>query len=572
MDKKELEDFKKRLENSEFNNLEEDIRVSKEESVQKVAKHAPIDYNDDDGGDNKKNTIIIGLVIFIVILLIIIAFFVFGGKKSENSSNSDSNSSNTENQNSENKENNEKDDKEEKDTKVDEDKYDLATGSIYFNKYMYVTSKDKEKKVIATLDGNILLQTKSTWRIFEGKDNSLYVVNLNYKETGTVDIKKIKDNIVTDLFKEKGNGLLLGAETENLVGVYKQDTNKDTLYIFEGTSYNTIDLENHAAYVNNNASKDNKYVYNNKYIITFDKMSQEDFEDYGIYDLKAKKQVVKGSYDGIIFLHDDIFAAIKKDKTGIIDTNDKVLLDFKNEVVTYSNGLYFIGNNNKLEIYDNNLKNLNQTIDVPSLNKYNYSVCCGSINPFDLTAYKNNVIVRIGTLPGAASEYIAVEKNGTKHSLGKGYIKFINNNIVTSTETDTNVRIYNEALNVIGVIDIGEKSINLANSFIFLNNTLVINRNKIYDINANRSKGTTSWYKRISQEFEVKIDFKGETGTVTISRHEEILQKIENVSVNAFLEADNNGISITKEYFIYNADGIAVIKRNEQDVIEQSKR
>ena len=567
MDKKELEELKKRLENSEFNNLEEDIRVNEEEKM--IKKEIKKETNNNDNDDDKKNAIIIGLVIFIVILLAIIGFFVFGGNKNENNSNGNE-SSNSEN--SENTENGEKEDEKDKDTKIDEDKYDFTEGIIFFNKYIYVTSKDKEKKVIADLEGNIILQTKSSWRIFEGSDKSLYVVDLNYKETGTFDIKMIKDNKVTDLLKEKGNGLLLGFEKENLIGVYKQETDKDTLYVLEGTSYNTITLDNHAAYINNNAAKDNKYVYNNKYIITFDKMSQEDFENYGIYDIKAKKQLVKGSYDGIVFLHDDIFVAIKKDKSGIIDINDKELFELKNEVITYSNGLYFIGNNNKIEIYDSNLKSLNQTIDVPNLNKYNYSVCCGSINPFDLIVYKDKVIVRIGNLPGAASEYIAVEKNGTKHPLGKGYIKFINNSLVTSTEQDTNVRIYNETLNITGVIDIGEKAINLTNSFIFLNNTLVINRNKIYDINANKSKGTTSWYKRTSQEFEVRIDFKGETGTVTISRHEEVLKKLENISVNAFLEAENNGITITKEYFIYNADGIAIIKRNEQDVIEQSKR
>ena len=52
------------------------------------------------------------------------------------------------------------------------------------------------------------------------------------------------------------------------------------------------------------------------------KISQEKYEDYGIYDIKAQKQVLKGTYEDIDYLHDDIFSAEKNNKSGIIDVNN----------------------------------------------------------------------------------------------------------------------------------------------------------------------------------------------------------------------------------------------------------
>ncbi len=567
MDKKEFEDLKKRIREAEFNNYEEDERITNERDNKDVNKENNY-IQKNNNKDKQKNTIIYVLSALVVVLLIIVFIFVTTGKTENN--NEDEKTIN-ENQQDDEK-NEEKDEKKDEDeTKIDENDYDFSTGTVYLNSYVIVTSKNKDKKVITDLEGNIILKTTSSWKIFEGQ-KCLYVVDLNYKETGNINIKMIKDNKANDILNEKGNGLLLENDNNTLIGAYKQDSKNDILYILNNDKYDTIALDNYAAYVNNNSAKDHKYIYSGRYIITFDKMGQEEFEKYGIYDLKNKKQLTNGSYDRIEFLHDDVFVAVKNDKSGVISAENKVLYELKNELISYSNGLYFVGNNNKLQVLDNNFKSINLEIEVPNLSKFNYSICCGNINPFDLTPYKNSVILRIGYLPNATSEYIAINKNGTKIDLGKGYIGFANGILVVSNENDSNIRMYDETFNVTHTIDVGNKAIKLDNIYIYLNNTLVINRAKIYDLSKNISKGTTSWYRRTSQEFEVRIDFKGETGTVSVSRNNNIVKKIDNVSVNDFLEANNNGITITKNYLIYNADGVIIVKRDEKDVLEQEKR
>ena len=551
MDKKEIEELKKRLENAEFNNLEEDIKVSKEENNNKNKK----DNDFKDINDNKKNMIIIILGVCVFILLVVVLFFLLSGGKEDNKENS-----NNENSNSENNSNN----NDETAKIIKEEDFNYSSAKLYFNKYIYVRSKDEEKKVITDLDGNILIETKDSWKIYEGNEKDIYLVSSN--DNNVFKIQRIKDNLIHEVFNDKADGLLIGKENNNLIGVYKKDNNYDTLYLIDGNSTNTTNLDSFGAFAN--SKKEVKYIYNNKYIITYNNKAQKEYDVYGIYDIKAKKQLVNETYDKIEFLHDDIFTAEKNDKYGIIDINNKVLLDYKYDLVVYSNGLYFAGLNNKLKIFDSNLNDLNKDITVTNLNKYVYNPSTGTTNPFDLINYKNYVIVRIGNLPDTVSQYIAVDKTGNITELGTGYIGFAGQYLILSRNDDTNIYMYDEGLNIAHKIDIGEKAIKLDKVNIFLNNTLAINGSKIYNINDGSSKGTTNWYRRESQEYNVKIDFKGDNGTITVSSNEVELKKLEGVSLDAFLKAENNGITITKDYFIYNAGGVIVLKRVEQEKTE----
>ena len=544
MEKKDLEDLKERLENAEFNNYEEDLKVTNEE------KKDPVNKKDNDffeEKDKKKNMIIYALVALVIILLIIVLFFLLSGKNDNNNS-TDNSSSNSNSNSSENNSNNNN----ETPKKIKEEDYNYSNGSVYYNRYVYVESKDKEKAVITDLEGNIITEVSNS-KIYEGPENSIYLVNQNYKNDGNFDIKRIKDNIVHNIFKENATGLLIGKEKNNLLGVYKQNKDDETIYLFNGNEYSTINLDNYFDISNKSNDRENKYIYNNKYIITFDKISQEKYEDYGIYDIKAQKQVLKGTYEDIDYLHDDIFSAEKNNKSGIIDVNNKTLLNFNYDSIAYANGLYFVSSKDKISIYDANYNTLNKEILLQNSNQ------------FELITFKDYVIVRNGNLPNEISDYIAVDKLGNTIPLGKGYIGFLGNYLVKSSADDTFIYMYDGALNQAHKINVGEKAINLNNINLFLNNTLVINNKNLYNLENDSSKGTTNWYRRVSEEFDVRIDFKGDKGKVTVKSNEIVLKELDDVSVDAFLKADNNGIKITKDYFIYNADGVIIIKRVPQN-------
>ncbi len=532
------EELKKRLSRVEFNNYEEDLEVNKEENEKAIYEVK----------DKKKNVVIIILIACVIVLLLIILFFlILGNKKNDNSNSNESNSnSNTENKNDDNSNSNENDAVK----VIDEINYDYSKGNIFFNKYIYVPSKDNKKIAVTDLDGNVILDVDSSFDIFSGLDNSLYAVNLSNKSNENITVKKIKDNKSSNIFSGSVSGALISNENGNILGVYKEDKNNDDLYIFNSTSYDTIKLDSYGAYSDSSSKKESKMIYNGKYYITYNSKN----DSYGVYDIKEKKQLISNSYENIKYLHDDVFSVVKNGDSGVINKDNKILLKIDNDVVDYNNGLYFAQYNGKIHVLDANFNDLNSKIEISSSKK------------FDLISFKDNVVIKIGTNTNELSEYIAVDKKGNTISLGKGNIAFVGGYLVVSTEDDTFINMYDSSLTSKHKINVGEKAIKLDSCYDFLGNILVINRKNLYNLSNDTSKGTTSWYRRTSQEFEVRIDFKGEYGTVTILHNGEELKKLENVSVDEFLKAKNNGITIVKNYFIYNAGGIIVLKRPETDI------
>ena len=540
------EDLKRKMAETEFNNTKEDIEVTNEEKEKDVYQKK----------DEKKNRIIIYLGICIAILVIVLLIVLFSGNKSNNEKtdtkeNSNEQTTKTDNNKKENDDNNTTS------KYIDEKIYNYADAKVLYNKYIVIKSHDNNKIAVADLDGNVIFETKSSWNIISAPDKSLYAYN---RDTNEVTIKKIKDDKVTNIFSGKATSLLV--ENKNLIGAFKENEKNDTLYIINGDSYETIDLEqdNYGAYTYNLAQDQEKNIYNSKYLITYSKKS----DSYGLYDIKAKKQLIKNTYDKLVHLHDDIYVAEKNDKAGIINKDNKELLSFKYKFITYENGLYFAGQNNNLEILDSNFKDLNAKIQVQDLNRFTYYPCCGSVNPFSTMTFKNNVIIKMSDESNTNTEYVAVDKKGNITPLGKGNGGFVGSYFVKSNPDNNFIELYDENMTVKHKIDVGKKNIPLDNINIYLTNTLVIDNRNLYDLTKDTSKGTTSWYRRTSKDFEVRIDFKGPTGTVTISNNGEVLKKLENVNVYEFLKTENNGITITKNYFIYNAGGVAVIKMPEE--------
>ncbi len=550
MDKKEEElkrlleeDLKRKMEGTEFNNSKEDMDVSKEEQEKSIYEEK----------DKKKNTIIIALVVCVVILLVALLLFLISGKS--NSKDNDTKENETkqdnkeENQNqNQNVENNEGNDNVGK--LIKEEDFDYSKAKVYFNKYIAVVSNDEKRLDITDLDGTIIMEVTPSYGLYEGSNNVLYIVDLANKGNSSFSVKTIKDNISNNLFTGDVTGLLLENVKNGLAGVYKESSNGDIVYLFNNNNYDKIELESNITYSNNSTKEKNKYIYNGRYFITYDNKSDK----YGLYDVKENKVIIKNSYEEIKYLHDSIFSATSNGNVGVIDKDNKVLLKIDNDSVNYSNGLYFIGNSGVLQVYDKNLKNLNTKINVSNLNNV------------ELIPFYENVVLKINSNNSNLANYIVVDKNGKETNLGSGNIGFAGIFLIKSNDNDNFINMYDSSMTLKHKIDVGSKAINLDSCHIFLNNTLAINRRNIYNLSNDSSKGTTSWYRRTSQEYDVRIDFSGEYGTVTVSSNDEVLKVIKNVSVDEFLRASNNGITITKNYFIYNAGGVVVLKRTSPSI------
>ena len=490
---------------------------------------------------NNSNIIIIILSAVIVILVIILLLVLLGGNKKEDKDKK------------EEPEKEEKEDISDKDIAID--KMNSHNAKFYYNKYIV----DYENKRIINLDGKKLSDIDTSWTIRQGENKSLIIYKTDKNNT-------IVKRIINDEVDEKQySGLIsfiVDAKTDKILGIVNKEKDHDVLDLYTDKDVNSVDLENLRIYTFSTAEGQDKYIYNNRYIVT---SGNSKVSNHGLYDIKDKKELIEKEYTGIEYLHDDIFVAIQDDYSGVIDKNNKILLDFDYDSIQYSNGLYFVANNSTLEILDSDFKNLNSPIEIPNLKHFTYNPCCGERNPYILLSYKDYVVV--GILQSQSKDFyklIVVDKEGNQTDLGMGEVAVVNNYLVVSSATEKKIVMYNDKLEEKNVLTTKEEATHLAEPHLFLDKVLSLEGLKFYNLPNGSEKESVSPIRRTSQEYEVKIEFKNGKGTLTVSKDEEVLATLDNVSVNNFLASENNGIIITKTHFIY-SDGSSLIILKKQE-------
>ena len=528
---KEKEEEK--LKDLEFNNEEEDMEVLNEE--QEIDKKEKKD---------KSNIIIIILMSIIIVLLIAILLIVLPPKEKKEKDNP--------------KDNNTPSEKEKKKDETKEEDNTPTYDAVYINKYI------SNNRTITDLDGKKITDTQNE-TIYLSNDNELYLVR---KTSGKIIVRKIENGEVFDVFNAKATGLIMSDNNKNLLGIYKTENKHDVLYLFSGTNYSETDLKDKYLYTYNENDGGNKYIYGNRYIVTAKdnsnkKKNNNEYVNFGIYDIKSNKQLIEGNYDGIEYLHDDKFVAIKGDKSGIINKDNTVLLAIKYKSISYVNNLYFVGNNNKLEVYDLSLKSLNSYVTVPKLSDFSYHICCGEQSPYTLSRFKDYALVGVLGNDGIYN-YTLVNKNGDLKDIGKGYVSVVDNYLAKTSTEDTKLVLYDNMLNEQHVLETNQVGIQLKdeNVSIFLNYMLAIDGKLFFNLNDDSNAGHITAFRKVTRGYEIKLEFNSkETGTLTISRDGAILRQVENVPVKAFLEAENNGITFSRANFIYSAGGAVYVEK-----------
>jgi hypothetical protein len=206
----------------------------------------------------------------------------------------------------------------------------------------YIIEKDSDDSVqkITTFNNAVLYKNNDSdntkYTVIEGIDNKLYLYNIDkvvnlysldnkYKEF-VINIDK-KD-IVPIIYIDSNN-------YERLMGFY----GNKTVYTLDKKQYTINDYE----LIGNN-DKDKIITYNNREIIV-----KKD-NKYGIYDIKENVTLINTKYDMIHNYDDTYYIAYKGKDAGIINSNDKVLLDFdydniKKNIVIKNDKLALLSNN-----------------------------------------------------------------------------------------------------------------------------------------------------------------------------------------------------------------------------------
>ena len=513
----DLEAVKERLEKMEFNNEDEDeeemiddepVITKKEEAIEEdedeedeeeeeiVVEKKTESSDEEQKSDNK---IIIILCVVVALLILVILFLLLPGKKeSKNESGS--------------KEGEGISEKEKPSVK----KVDIASGESYFVNDNYLYVKVKDKAYIANLDGKT---------IFEDADLSCAVTGTKQGNFICED-KKSDDKVKYILRRVDDSG--------NITAVYEDEKYASTdrkLFDEWGrvlgvmTSGMEVHLFDGSVAKLDGYTIANKKIYNGRYAII------EKSKKYGLYDVKDNQLLISPKYSDLSFLHDDFFRASQDGKEGVIDKSDSTKLGFRYNKVDYSNGLYFVNSTNLVSIMDSDFKTIGSIL---------------SCNSFELTAFMDKVIVhKLKPSEG----YVVVEKTGKTTNYDFKNFELFYNYVVTLK--DNTLTLYDSSFNKVQDFPLGNISITLNTVAIFLEDYLVFNGNRLFNIETGQYLHDANNLSRSYQNYYVSLNVHDSVADAVVSMDDVQIGTINGIDPVEFLRADNNGIKVTNQYFIF---------------------
>ena len=102
--------------------------------------------------------------------------------------------------------------------------------------------------------------------------------------------------------------------------------------------------------------------------------------------------------------------------------------------------------------------------------------------------------------------------------------------------------------------DTKTKDNDLSSAAIYLNNNFILNGKQLFELKTGKYKYVVESFSRSYQGYMVELKAKDGKATATVSLENEAIGTLNDVDVVKFLNADNNGIKVTKEYFILSVD------------------
>jgi len=229
--------------------------------------------------------------------------------------------------------------------------------------------------------------------VYEGIDGNIYGVNIQEAENENY-IKLYKYNNgefnVLKTFGESGVEFLPIVyekdDTKYLVGVEGKVVSEDStigheyLYflgsndIIESTNTNVI-----FDYVLDGS--DEVTTYNSEYLVI-----KKDNDKYSLYNYKNKSEVENIEYDELKILKDNYYVAKKDNKYGLIDVNNKVILNFEYDKIDKN----ILVKDNKVAIMDDNY-NLLTNFELPYYSDESYSMSIEKVNNNYILNYYANI-------------------------------------------------------------------------------------------------------------------------------------------------------------------------------------
>ena len=520
-----------------------DIKINSN-SKKQDEKTEELDIDEESSMEKKtvnKTTVIL---CFIIVILVIIIVFLLVPKIMGKESIIPSNNSSEENYDDEGKPT----------TTV----IDITKGKSSFINDNHLFVNYKEVGYIANLDGKVLYQDDD--KVCSMMKDSFFMCERNDDSKTKYVIKKIDEsgnitNVSEEVnFDSDGRVLYSGSK---LVGYYSENDNGTHLSFVDNNSIKEIDMSD--VYLLQSNDTNERKIYGGRYAIVSNKRNNNISDGkkyfYGIYDILDNKSIIKPKYETMVYLTDELFVAVEDGKSGIVDSNDSVKLDFKYDVILYSNGLFFVGKGDTLHVLNKSYKEIGNTIKISSLKQYDYYE---NHKILEAKACGDKVIFLKNSSRSGDNQYVVVDQEGNFTDYDFQLYEILKKHVITLK--NKSLVLYDTSFNKIQEFQIPDSiQIDLDTAVIYVGDNLVFNGCYVFDINSGNYLYKMNNLSRSYQGYYVDLKFQNGFGTAEVFLDDNKIGSIEDVDISKFLKADNNGIQVSNDYFIFHVGNKTLI-------------
>ncbi len=231
-------------------------------------------------------------------------------------------------------------------------------GVDYTSKILYILD-DKNKKIIDTIYfGDLLLNTNITIQNSDYGSKDLYnpseclLTNVEIKDTDDRLYRYTKENL------SKCKYYIIGDDYSDKAIYVNKEKNVITTSSYDyliGSDKNLIVLY------------DGKYFVVSKDVGDYD----ESIYKYGLLDINTLKPVIEVKYDDLYYLTKNKYVAKLNEKYGLIDANNKLLMNLEYDSITLTNtgdkNIIVAKKNKNITLFDENLKDITNEVNKEDL-------------------------------------------------------------------------------------------------------------------------------------------------------------------------------------------------------------
>ena len=373
-----------------------------------------------------------------------------------------------------------KDNTEEKEKSVIGYNYKIIKNDKYSKfVYDYLIEENENNDITHVYDskGNVLYEGEFSYTtFFVDKNHNLYLTEEDSAdEENVITLYRLRDGEFEKLFKVSHENVFFtylvyrNGEEEYLLGfVGEVLSNESGKYEVDKTYIVNLDNEEselEGYFLTGDEARigqGSPVVTHNMSYVTF---SDYDMKNYGLYDLSNQEVAVEAEYELMYSTYNNGFVAMKDDKTGIINANQKILVVFEYDFIDSHEDFYVIGKDDKLAIMNDDYEFVTGfDFDYQRAyegHEYLYTLCCTSFNSFAAEKHGNKylLVTNYGSMSIQESKYkvneaYVINSDGTYETIQEDFYDQTGDYTLFFNSKDKTYKVYDYDLEELSTIDL----------------------------------------------------------------------------------------------------------------------